>query len=129
LSTSFSFRFDRSQFENPKIMEKKLQRAIFGVAKYWDGRIESHMKQKAPWHDRTTNARNGLRAFAAKTGAAGSFVIVLVHTVTYGIYLELGTRFMKARPIIIPTLGTYGPKVIKTLTKILDRLGGGAAGA
>jgi HK97 gp10 family phage protein len=123
LAAEFSFKFDRSKFENPKIMERKLQRAIFGVAKYWDGRIEAHMKQKAPWHDRTTNARNGLAAFAAKTTTAGSFVIVLVHTVTYGIYLELGTRFMKARPIIIPTLNAYGPKVIKTLTKILDRLG------
>lgn len=104
-------------------MEKKLQRAIFGVAKYWDGRIESHMKQSAPWKDRTTNARNGLTAFAAKTSNATQFVIVLVHSVTYGIYLELGTRFMKARPIIRPTLQAYGPKVIKTLTKILDRLG------
>jgi HK97 gp10 family phage protein len=122
LAADFSFSFDRALLENPKKMEKKLQRAIFGVAKYWDSRIESNMKQKAPWHDRTTNARNGLRAFAAKTGAAGSFVIVLVHTVTYGIYLELGTRFMKARPIIVPTLNEYGPKVIKTLTKILDRL-------
>lgn len=129
MAANFSFTFDRSRFENPKIMEKKLQRAIFGVAKYWDGRIESHMKQAAPWHDRTTNARNGLRAFAAKTASTGSFVIVLVHTVTYGIYLELGTRFMKARPIIVPTLNEYGPKVIKTLTKILNRLGGGVPGA
>jgi hypothetical protein len=29
---------------------------------------------------------------------------------------------MKARPIIVPTMETYGPKVIKTLNKILDRL-------
>ena len=127
MAADFSFRFDRSRFENPKIMQAKLHRAIFGVAKYWDGRIESHMKQKAPWHDRTTNARNGLTAFAAKTSTAGSFAILLVTTVTYGLYLELGTRFMHARPIIVPTLNAYGPKVIKTLTKILDRLGGGGA--
>jgi HK97 gp10 family phage protein len=122
LATEFSFKFERTGLESPKVMERKLQRATFAVGKYWDSRIESHMKQKAPWHDRTTNARNGLRAFAAKTGTAGSFVIVLVHTVTYGIYLELGTRYMRARPIIVPTLNEYGPKVMGTLRKILDRL-------
>jgi HK97 gp10 family phage protein len=121
LATEFSFSFDRSRLQNPKIMDRKLQRAVFGVVKYWDSRIEAHMKHKAPWKDRTTNARNGLFANATKLGKT-TFAIILAHSVTYGIYLERGTRFMRARPIIIPTLGLYGPKVIKTLTKILNRL-------
>jgi hypothetical protein len=29
---------------------------------------------------------------------------------------------MRARPIIRPTMAEYGPKVVATLTKILDRL-------
>lgn len=121
MATDFSFKFDRSRFKSTKEMDRKLNRAIFGVAKYWDGRIEAHMKQKAPWTDRTSNARNGLFATAVKI-SKGVFAIILAHSVTYGIFLELGTRFMKARPIIIPTMEDYGPKVIKTLTKILDRL-------
>lgn len=121
MATDFSFKFDRSGMKSTIEMDKKLNRAIFGVAKYWDGRVEAHMKQKAPWKDRTANARNGLSATAVKL-SAGVYAILLVHAVTYGIFLELGTRYMKARPIIVPTLQLYGPKVIKTLVKILDRL-------
>jgi hypothetical protein len=115
-----AFRWDTSKFESPKIMERKLQRAVFGVARYWDGPIEAHMKHNAPWTDRTTNARNGLKAEAVKFSDR-LFGIILSHGVSYGIYLEKSNDGDYA--IVIPTLGLYGPKVIKTLTKILDRLG------
>lgn len=120
MGASASFTFDTSKFENPKIMEKKLHRAIFGVCRYWDGRVEASMKHNAPWTDRTTNARSGLAARAAKLGRS-SFAIILSHAVNYGIYLETmqGGRFA----IIEPTIKLFAPKVIKTLTKILDRLG------
>lgn len=116
-------------------MDRRLNRAIFGVAKYYDGRLEAHAKQKAPWKDRTSNARNGLRAEAVKlTGRgfdANSFAIILSHSVLYGIYLELphthekadgSTYTIEARPIIMPTIRLYAPKVMGTLNKILDRL-------
>lgn len=121
-----SFTWDTSKFKSVKHMEDKLQRALYGVVKFWDGPIEEHMKHNAPWTDRTTNARNGLSATAQKSAntiAASSFAIVLSHSVDYGVYLEEGTENMKARPIILPTIDKYAPKVIKTLTKILDRLG------
>jgi HK97 gp10 family phage protein len=124
LATSFSW--DVSKFKSVKVMEIKLQRALYGVVKYWDGPVERYMKHNAPWKDRTTNARNGLSAAAQKSGtriANSVFAIILSHSVDYGIYLERGTRKMKARPIIQPTIDIYAPKVIKTLTKILDRLG------
>lgn len=107
-------------------MEEKLQRALYGVVKYWDGPVERHMKHNAPWTDRTTNARNGLFATAQKSAARvmeSTFAIVLGHTVDYGVYLEEGTENMAARPIIMPTIKIYAPKVIGTLTKILNRLG------
>lgn len=129
-----SFSFDTSKFESPAIMEKKLNRAIFGVARYWDGRVEAHAKQKAPWTDRTTNARNGLAANAVKLGKT-VYAIILAHSVTYGIYLELGhhhevalkgggvsTWDVPAYPIIMPTIKIYAPKVMRMLNKILDRL-------
>lgn len=133
MATDFSFSFDRSKYE-PKKLDQRLNRAIFGVAKYWDGRIESHMKHNAPWKDRTTNARNGLFAEAAKL-RKGVYAIILAHSVLYGIYLELGHHHevvtkaggvsiwdVKPYPIILPTLDLYGPKVVRTLNKILDRL-------
>lgn len=122
MATEFSFRFNTEQFKSVKEMDRRLERAIFGVAKYWDGRVESHMKHNAPWKDRTTNARNGLSAKAIKEGA-GRFAILLSHAVNYGIYLERGTSKMAARPIILPTIRIYAPKVMGTLTKLLSRLG------
>lgn len=121
MATDFSFSFDRSGFKSTVEMERKLLRAIYGTTTYWDGRIEAHMKQKAPWKDRTTNARNGLFATAVKISRT-VFAIILGHSVTYGIFLELGTQYMKARPIIVPSLEEFGPKVVRTLNKILDRL-------
>ncbi len=113
------FSFDTSKFKSPKEMDKRLNRAIFSVAKYYDGRVESHAKQRAPWTDRTTNARSGLHAEAIKLGA-GVFAIILSHAVTYGIYLE--TRWNERYAIIMPTIRVYAPKVMKALNKILDRL-------
>jgi HK97 gp10 family phage protein len=122
LATEFSFSFS-DEFLKLGIhkMDKELNRAAYGVCRYWDSRIEAHMKHNAPWKDRTTNARNGLFANAAKF-SKNVFGIILGHSVSYGIYLERGTRFMRARPIIIPTLNEYGPRVMATFQNILNRL-------
>jgi HK97 gp10 family phage protein len=115
-----SFSFDTSKFHSVKVMEKELKRAVFATMKFYQGPAEAYMKHHAPWRDRTTNARNGLKARARKS--ARLFVLILFHTVDYGIYLERGTENMRARPIIRPTIAIYAPKVVVTLTKILDRL-------
>lgn len=121
-----NFTWDTSKFENPRHMEQKLQRALYGVVKYWDGPVERWMKHNAPWNDRTTNARNGLFATAQRSAhriMEATFAIVLGHTVDYGVYLEEGTENMKARPIIWPAIERFAPKVIGMLTKILNRMG------
>lgn len=135
MATEFSFSFS-DEFLKLGIdkMDKKVNRAAFGVCKYWDSRAETWMKRKAPWKDRTTNARNGLFANAVKISAR-VFAIIFGHSVTYGIYLELGhhhevrtskgvvsTWDVKPYPIIIPALRHYGPKVMTTFKKMLDRL-------
>lgn len=104
-----------------KGLDEKIERGLYGVMEYWDGRAEAHMKHNAPWTDRTTNARNGLAARAARLGKT-TFAIILSHAVDYGIYLELGTRYMRKRPIILPTMDLYGPKVMAFTRKLLDRL-------
>lgn len=115
-----SFSFDTSTFKSPKHMEAQLLRAVAATMKFHQGPAEKYMKHNAPWHDRTSNARNGLKARAKRSGK--KFFIILFHTVDYGIYLENGTENMRARPIIRPTIAVYAPKVVLTLTKILDRL-------
>lgn len=125
-----SFTLDTSKFKSAKHMDLKLRRAMLGVCKYWDGRVETHMKTRAPWRDRTTNARNGLFAVASKLNAKGTRVgIILAHSVEYGIYLEAKPEDEGGRPIILPTIRIYAPKVMATLTKIMDRLDRAVAGA
>ena len=121
-----SFTWDISKFKNPRHMEEKLQRALYGVVKYWDGPTERWMKHNAPWTDRTTNARNGLFATAQKSShriMSATFAIVLGHTVDYGIYLETKDENEGGRPIIWPAIQRFAPKVIGMLTKIMDRMG------
>lgn len=121
-----SFTWDTSKFKSVKHMEDKLQRALYGVVRYWDGPVETWMKHNAPWTDRTTNARNGLFATAQKSESAlasSKFAIVLGHTVDYGIYLETKPENEGGRPIIVPAIQRFAPRVVATLTKILDRLG------
>lgn len=123
-----SFTWDASRFKSPVHMEQKLERALFGICRYWDGPIEAHMKTKAPWTDRTSNARSGLAATAVKESQK-VFSIIMTYSVRYGIFLEVCNDGKYA--IIKPTLILYGPKVIGMTEKLLDRLdqrvGGGAA--
>lgn len=122
------FTFDSSKFKSGRHLDQKIRRAMLGVCKYWDGRAETHMKMRAPWTDRTTNARNGLTATAAKL-SRNVMAIILAHSVEYGVYLETKDKKHGGRPIIMPTIGVYAPKVIKTLTKIMDRLDRAVGGA
>jgi hypothetical protein len=51
-------------------------------------RVETSARRNAKWHDRTGNARSGLRGIPdSKPG--GPYKIILAHGVPYGIYLEV----------------------------------------
>jgi hypothetical protein len=74
----------------------------FDVATDEASRAESEMKERAEWTDRTTQARGGLFGKAEQTAAGAR--ITLGGTAEHNIYLEVGTRYMAARPIIRPVL-------------------------
>lgn len=113
------FKMDTRKFKNPKHLDQKIQRALYGVCKYWDGPIEGAMKRGAPWTDRTGNARAALAAQAHKF-STNLFGIVLTHGVDYGIYLEKSNDEKYA--IIFPTIRQYAPKVMRFTNKLMDRL-------
>lgn len=116
----FEFQLDMAPLLNGvRLLDAKTDRGIAGVMEYWDSRIESHMKTTAPWTDRTGNARIGLFAKAGHRPGQAHW-IDLGHRVPYGIWLEIsnGMRFS----IVFPTLVTYGPKIMGTLTKLFARL-------
>jgi len=74
-------------FRNLDAWDRRMRAATFALAQNWAGKLEAEMKQKAPWKDRTGNARAGLFGTASLEGQ--EIVIRLGHTVEYGKYLEL----------------------------------------
>lgn len=84
---------------------------------------EAHMRQTAPWVDRTSNARNGLVTSTTHEnlmGAATRHTIVFAHSVSYGIWLEV--RWAGRYAVIVPTIQFIGPKLMQTLERGMARI-------
>ena len=87
---------------------KRIWAGILAVAERFAQVIAAQAQSIAPWQDRTGAARQGLRGFTQ--GGADSVTIFVVTSVFYGIFLEMGTRFMGPRPSIMPAMeANYGP--------------------
>jgi hypothetical protein len=103
---------------NLDLMPAKVESALYALTEYWTPRVEGYAKRTAPWTDRTSNARNGLRAAAEHGG--GSHSIILWHTMPYGIWLE--TRWSGRYAVIIPTVRTQGALIMVQAKNILGRM-------
>jgi hypothetical protein len=97
--------------------DQKIIAGLAALADLFTAKLEAYAKANAPWMDQTGNARQGLRAFAEK--AARMVAIHLVHSVFYGIFLELGTRKMGPRPIILPTLEAHYGEVFAAMQALV----------
>jgi hypothetical protein len=93
---------------------RRLMNAVYDLATYFAAQIEAYAKQHAPWTDRTGNARQGLTARAFKAGTA--VTILLFHTMSYGIWLEVKNAGRFA--IILPTLRIFHPQVMAALRQL-----------
>lgn len=84
------------------------------------------MKLKAPWTDRTTNARSGLHTKTDHSGSSAigfkTHSITFAHAVDYGIWLEL-IQSGKYQ-IIMPTVLAVGKEIMKTLDGLFANLQG-----
>lgn len=115
---AFSFVLEENPIpSNIDELSKFVDKAARTTLSYYEPQVENWAKKNAPWKDQTTNARNGL---IAQSGHDRSlYWLVLAHRVSYGIFLE--TRFGEKYAIIMPTLELYGPKIMSTFDKILER--------
>lgn len=95
-------------------LEPRIKRAMVAAAEYTSGHAETYMKDNAPWTDRTGAARNGLGTRVVTTG--DKVVIVLYHTVPYGVFLEL--RWDGKYAIIEPTMAAVGPLFVETIGRL-----------
>lgn len=109
VALDFTWRIDPNDLGgNIASWGKRVWQAIVGVANRFAAIIEARAKAIAPWNDITGAARQGLRAFVE--AAATSLTIFCVTSVFYGLFLEMGTRFMGPRPAIMPAMESqYGP--------------------
>lgn len=106
-----------------KRLPKSVDKMVAATFKYYEPQVENFARLNAPWTDQTSNARNGLIARYDNDGKTHS--ITLAHQVPYGIWLEV--RFAGKYAIIMPTIDEYGPRVMGTLQKMLDRYNAGGS--
>src|SRR5689334_14768335 len=97
---------------------KQVHEAAWVTAQTMAPEVENYMKDAAPWHDQTGNARNGLTARAYQE--AEEVGIVLAHGVPYGIYLEV--KYSGRYAIIEPAIQHMGPIVMQRYERLLYRL-------
>lgn len=107
---------DRSLFKSVPVFAVSLDRVISGVMEYEANEAQNFMRTNASWTDQTANARQGL--FARYVGGSGAkHVIVLYHTMPYGIYLEL--KHAGKYKIIMPATEQAGRDVMSSLNKAM----------
>jgi hypothetical protein len=112
--TGITFEGD-TMIANLKEFDLHVARATAAAAEYIAPQAEAHMKNNAPWTDRTGAARNGLRA---KVVAGPETIgIVLYHSVPYGIFLEV--RFNGAYAIILPTIQEFAPRFLDAIGRLV----------
>lgn len=97
---------------------EKVEAIIFAKTEQYRLVVENYAKSNAPWTDRTSNARNTLSARTEHSPGRDS--IILQHGMPYGIWLEVRNAGRYA--IVIPTIKYQGPRLMKSLEHILDRL-------
>ena len=95
---------------------EKRPEAVVALAQDWAGQLEATAKQRAPWQDRTGNARAGLRGETVV--GSNEVKIILAHSVDYGIFLELARDGRYA--ILKPTLDAATPDIYRTYKRLWE---------
>jgi hypothetical protein len=104
------------------VLDDKLDLAVAATVERQANIAEGWMKENASWTDRTGNARAGLRATTEHESKV-HHTVWLSGRVPYQIWLEV--RFAGKYAIITPALLDQGKKLMRTLTKVIERLNGG----
>lgn len=82
-------------------------------------KLQNYARDKAPWTDRTGQARQRLNASVSKM--PHGYKIALAQGVDYGIFLELAHE--KRYAIIQPTLLANSNDIMTGFERLLERLG------
>jgi len=101
MAKAFTIELDEMNY-NLRNFDRRARNAIDRTLRYQAARSETWMRTNASWTDRTGNARNGLHATVDKL-SEDSWLLVLAHSVSYGIWLEVmqSGRFAIVRPAFL----------------------------
>jgi hypothetical protein len=97
---------------------RKLNNAVNAVMDRTATMGEQQMKENAPWHDDTGNARAGLNTLPVLHDQKHK-EIIFAHSVEYGIWLETIESGQWA--IILKTMRISGAEMMNQLRFLLDR--------
>lgn len=118
MAKSFSIELNALDY-NLKNFDRRARNAIEKSLKYQAGVSESWMRSNAPWQDQTTNARNGLFAMVYPLFES-SWLLILSHTVPYGIWLEVRNSGRYA--VVRPAWLRANRQTMDRLSKLFDRM-------
>lgn len=119
MSKSFTIELDALD-HNLKNFDARARRAIDATMKYQAAKSETWMRTNAKWTDRTTNARNGLFALVIDDIGTDVWLLVLSHTVSYGIWLEVANSGKYA--IVRPAFLRANRELMNRLSKLFERM-------
>ena len=117
-----SFKLDYPSSELSKKIDDmpvKLGSALLMYCATKASELESKMKMKRPWTDRTGMAKATLNAKVSQP-SQDIIRITLSHGVEYGIWLELANG--KKYAIVGPTIREESPKVVEGLNGLLSKV-------
>ena len=90
--------------------------AIEAFSQTWAGTLEGRAKENALWQDRTSHARQGM--FGSVIKRRDEVVILLSHSVQYGLWLELCNDGRYA--ILKPTMDAAIPEIIRAYRRLWE---------
>jgi hypothetical protein len=116
-----SFTIELSALDhNLKNFDQRARKAIDATMTYQAAKSETWMRSNAKWTDRTTNARNGLFAMVIDDIGTDVWLLVLSHTVSYGIWLEVANSGKYA--IVRPAFLRANRELMNRLSKLFERM-------
>ena len=101
---------------NFSAIEKRVRAAIGLYAGTAAEKMEGEAKEKAPWTDRTSNARNSIQGGFGWQG--DSAIITLSGNVDYFVFLELAHG--KKYSILVPTIHANVKEVLNGYKKLVE---------
>lgn len=111
-------RFDASSFlRGLSETDLRMKAAVEAYVKSAAKKVESEAKKNAPWTDRTSNARNSIKAEAVWKG--NKMVLELSGNMDYSIWLEVAREGKYA--ILWPTIQSNSLEILEGMRGLLNR--------